>query len=213
MYKSIKVCLVPLNKDIKIIKTLITTTILFSVISLTSNAATLHYDELIDGDIDNITYPNPTFELDIGANVIIGSISSSNDNYYKIDFDSFNASFFETVFVENIEITSIGTNGNTDHLPWAFSAYIDSYEFRINTYTGGDFNLIIGHNTDSLTNVGFYGLFNNATSDYQITINVSEEQPGAPPVPSPSNVPVPASIWLFTTGLIALIGAAKRKYS
>ena len=64
------------------------------------------------------------------------------------------------------------------------------------------------------------GLWNSATGDYQMAWTVALNGPGHPALGSfvtwtvhgvASPVPVPAAVWLFGSGLLGLVGVARRK--
>lgn len=84
-----------------------------------------------------------------------------------------------------MDILSLGSTGN-------FLADV--------TYTGGSL-------TGGLTSGRIEGLFSNATSgDFSSAFNADSVIAKVGPV-----VPVPAAVWLFGSGLIGLIGVARRK--
>jgi hypothetical protein len=72
--------------------------------------------------------------------------------------------------------------------------------------TGGDF--IIGAYTAATGWVGGTGLM---TGDNIYTVSFTDTIPGASVVVDVSTVPVPAAAWLFGSGLLGLVGVARRR--
>jgi len=184
-----------------------------SLLASPLSAAVLSYDESVDGDIDFFD----TFSLDIGTNTISGSSFVSFEdatNTFLFDGDS----FFELV---------VPTGAQVDSITYAFSnvnVQPGSNGFGVGMHTPsyiGDWEIDIQYDSSPVSilneilplgpstyNFDYYvyvvqgaGPVSGGDWDYTLTFEVNEL----------SAVPVPAAVWLFGSGLLGLVGMARRK--
>jgi predicted extracellular nuclease len=171
-----------------------------------------------------------TISLD---NYSIDLINGNNSSVYRnINLSGFNINandYFvvcnDTSLVANCDYSFTTSSGWFQNgAPDAVALYgngqlLDSlsYEGELSPFTEGDFLTVSDNNTDinSLARItdGFDS--NNNALDFQLgcitpgSANIAGT--GDCSVSSISAVPVPAAVWLFGTGLIGLIGVARRK--
>jgi len=172
------------------------------------------YDELVDGDIIGDTGLLTTFNFDVGVNVISGSrtgnkiagITSSDgdDFFFNLDTNLIltNITFaYNNVVVSGVEkfgdtrflssnteqIWMFDTSGPTDPSPKSLFASL--LPIGAGTYLFSDGAILLPTTVD-----GDW----DATWDYTLSFTVA-------------SVPVPPAVWLFGSGLIGLIGIARRK--
>ena len=206
-------------------------TLLTGLFVSTVNAATINFNEASDGDIDLIS--GTPFTSDIGYNVIAGSISTGSSS----DFDSF------TFFIpENTKAAfsfdyTIDTGGSpydvsfswelrrgvtTGDCSWACLTTYESFASEV-FKSGEPVGWIVPDGAISILSIaelssGFYqvkqigsagsSVFSGETPwdsfKYDMNYNIALDV---------SSVPLPSAVWIFASGLIGLIGIARRKKS
>ena len=188
---------------------LLTCALIF-VVTFTGKAtsATLSYDESVSGDISPFRPNDPLFVFDIGLNTITGSASRSPSG--SSDFDNFGfivpqASVLTSITYEfwNVvtEVSGLGTQygfyeGSVINSVFAqivgpeFDTSPVSLSVASLPFTSGTYNTNQAFTFTSGAGAGSW--------DYTLTFEVQA-------------VPIPATAWLFTSGLFALIGISRRK--
>ena len=188
-----------------------------SCIELVS-AAPLNYNESIDGDIraNSTLYASTVFDFDIGSNTVSGNShiytsTSVPANTSTHDPDS----FFFTLPAGSELIAVSYAYSNLDMLPDTSTLLT---RFHLSNETGSlheyftiDFiddasplsaftsSLPTGENIYKMDNDGYaVTIVGGGSWDYTWTFDVVA-------------VPIPAAVWLFGSGLIGLIGIARRK--
>ncbi len=99
----------------------------------------------------------------------------------------------------DFSLTGVGINGpfNVEPNTSTFSGY-QFHENDPDTSKASGVTLMF----DGLENVGLYNIFGSADTRFVQSYSL---------ILTPATVPVPAAIWLFATGLVGLIGVARRK--
>jgi hypothetical protein len=161
----------------------------------------------------------PFSTLSHGAAVSLDSLSLTYDTGVNITYD-FDSTFYNTGSYEVTlaDVTGISLTGTIDTISLnvsSFSLYIDVDENAVNPFSISSFpSYAEGTLYDGVgLAAGFNGL--PVFSDI-LTYNIG---PGfefgsllsAPNFGYTSAVPVPAAVWLFGSGLIGLVGLARRK--
>ena len=170
------------------------------------SAEPISYDEVISGDISDTTL-DPIFNFDIGSNTISGSTEYSLNN---VDSDNF--WFALPVGSELVSISyefyNLNLLPNTQALSSGYNLYNDIYSDLgyINFSVINDISPIlflasypIGEGEYLMTSSALW-VGDGGSWDYTWTFEVN-------------TVPVPGAVWLFGSGLIGLIGIARRKKS
>lgn len=190
--------------------------LMMSNIKLVS-AAPLSYDEAIDGDLYAGLYPDTSkvLELDIGINTVTGSTVVSS---FRTDLDS-----FFIIFPAGSQLISISYEfRNLDLIPdtsflikrfqffnyykstnelWTIDLINDTSPLSAFSSSLPVPSLPIEEDIYKLKNEGYaYTSLGGGSWDYTWTFEVT-------------TVPIPATVWLFGSGIIGLIGIARRKKS
>ena len=189
---------------------------IFSIIMLffnTSAFAVTIWNEAINGDIDNLHVGN----LEAGVYELYGSNRSgfdinSNRAFYDFDEFAFDLRYRQSIDNINFSISNITTAGVTE----IFEIYgvLADYNYSENTWIKDAYNDILISDMPALlskegivwdSTFGFVPGANfdcvgecSLEFDYILTFEIS-------------SVPVPAAVWLFGSGLISLVGFARRK--
>ncbi|MDB4517022.1 VPLPA-CTERM sorting domain-containing protein [Crocinitomicaceae bacterium] len=184
------------------------------VLSMSSAFADTIYDESASGDLDAIGTTN--VNLVAGINEILGSIPETP----PADTDRIKFTQVANLIVDSI---TLSFTSSFDPLRLGTQFYLDLHNDQANLF---DDNFLIastgapilasffdsfGPETGPLTQTTFGTIWDFQISpgtvypyqDWKLTINTSGEV--APPVP------LPAAVWLFGSGLLGLIGIARRK--
>lgn len=198
-------------------KSCLSSVLFAQLLTVSINANAITYNESIDGD----TYHSVSiFELDVGLNTVTGTTTNLYTPYpdltHIVDFDG-----FEFVVPSGHQLTSFTVAHHSTTVDTVNSHNYFYEEVSQNTYTtltaffigypdnqlnitdilaplrgipvlGGTYKIAA-----STMGSGIYGGY----IDYTYTFNVT------------SVVPIPASVWLFGSGLLGLIGLAKRRGS
>ena len=169
------------------------------------------YDESFYGDLFP-TPSGPPLVLDVGLNTVIGTFALSYPKSlpgFGIDQDSFILSLASGLEIVGIqlafELDNRGASGPSARFENSETGLIDSVSFLgpspVDVFSG-----LIPY-TDTLFTLAHKGgdcycsQGEGWRADYAWTFEVEQS----------SVVPVPASVWLFGSGLIGLIGIARRK--
>jgi hypothetical protein len=194
-------------------------TILFPSIFFSSHAAVINYDESVDGDISS-----KTFLLDsTGDNIFSGTVAFTSSAPYRDDenFDINLATGVEitgySISFSNRTISGLSDIGYYNMFNNKYYSHIQSWTRW--TYLGGANPIRTFQPPYNKDTVGdFYGdylsmqiAYDDQTAfltgptytslvDWDIVITTT-----APAVP------VPAAVWLFGSGLLGLVGVARRK--
>lgn len=203
---------------------------------ISTHATTLHYDESIDGDLGYYSFGSKEIlQLGVGTNTIKGTIDSFVD-FENYDFETETADAFDdfiftidpghilTAFTLSINVLT-GTNPDdgTNFLSSYFFnkekiGYHANYENKLERHFEsdiryGDFHFLGGQNAsinifdmlsiNSPLESGIYEteaniVVNNLIFDYEYHLEVSA-------------IPVPASIWLFVSGLFSIATLVRRR--
>ena len=192
-------------------------------ITMSANAAPVLYDEAVGGDIKFDFF----FTFDTGTNKISGSSAINStlvtiDTIVTTDFDIFNFKVAPGTQVNSISYAFSNVA--------ALSGSTTGFGLRMESINGnlGDLQIDVLSNLSPVSILGeilplgagshdfSYSLWSNAVSadpygviadpyggtwDYTLTFEVG----------AASVIPVPAAAWLFGSGLIGLIGVARRK--
>lgn len=193
------------------------------------NAATINFNEASDGDIDLIS--GTPFTSDIGRNVIAGTISTGSSN----DVDFFTFFIPENTKAAFLFDYTIDTGGSPYDVSFSWElrrgvttgdcnwACLTTYEsFASEVFKSGEpVGWIVPDGDISILSIaelssGFYqmkqigsagsSVFSGETPwdsfKYDMNYNIALDV---------SSVPLPSAVWLFGSGLIGLIGLARRK--
>ena len=210
------------------------------VFALTSNvsAEVITFNESTDGDLGaDVWY----FDLDYGLNTISGTTSYVDDadgNLLTLDFDGFFFGIGQNMKVTSFTVTTNSITSTTPDRPdyvmeTAFNFYSttiidtssDNFSF-ISTPDDKDYGTfelakIPGQTLDLYTHeeqIPFFTPFNidEPLLEGHYDIRAKYLGPGITEYTyaiEVSPVPLPAAIWLYGSGLIGLIGVARRKKS
>lgn len=151
-----------------------------------ATALPLQYDEAIDGDIVN----GSSLNLDIGTNIIRGTVTSRGSCCTEVDFDKFDALFSGLVLIEQVSLSIRSLTG----------VYPSWFEYQLQAGGAvlqhavpgaGLYEIPLGVVRDSLLFVGLNSFPTNVNAAYEIAI-----------VASAAPVPVPGSGWLLGLALM-----------
>lgn len=178
--------------------------VLFGIISH-ANAATV-YNEAISGDLTDFLSSISSTDIGLlgtGPNTILGSLDGGpaipDDPPGAIAEngpDEFDVFLFSTTgpwtvdFVSTSGLTSAGIIYYENDGGITFGSFVSASSVALDVFGGP---LAAGSYALALLPPG-----NTGALGYDITINVSE-------------IPIPAAVWLFGSGLLGLIGMARRK--
>jgi len=180
-------------------------------ISGQATSAPLSYDESVSGDISPYHPNDPLFVFDIGLNTITGTAFASSAG--SSDFDNFgfvvpNGSVLTTIIYEFSNVTTSGTgNINTRYGFYEGSVVNDVFAQPVTpvsdtspiTFSLASLPLSSGiYNTNQTFGFLSGSAAGTASWDYKMTFNVRA-------------VPLPATAWLFGSGLLGIIGVTRRK--
>lgn len=168
----------------------------------TSSAATVIYDEFLDGELDG----SQSFDLALGENVLYATNDETPDAIEpKEDFFFFNVGSgkqIESIFIETSNLEFVGNDVDF----WIISIYFGGLDSGIQT----NFSIIRPDNESSLVDSAFYPLPEDnyrwemhgghggtddelphgVSFDYKLTFNVVNDGPPISPVPLPAALPL-----------------------
>ena len=173
-------------------------------LSASANAAVL-YDESVNGDMTYLE--QPLLNLEIGSNTVIGtSVWSSGYDYDYFNFTIPENNYLNYIYLRHVSVNYVAINwtfrDNITNTKSTKSALLSSPTIELFTSTeqfasnGSSFRF----NTDGGTKNSEV-----ATINYELEFVVG---PTSLPIP---HVPIPSAVWLFGSGLVGLIGVARRK--
>jgi hypothetical protein len=170
------------------------------------SAAPLSYDEVISGDISDTTL-DPIFNFDIGSNTISGSTEYSLSN---VDTDNFWFALpvgSELVSIR-YEFYNLNLLPNTHTLSSGYNLYNDNYS---------DLGYINVSVINDISPILFLASYPIGEGEYLLTSSAVWDGDGGSWnytwIFEVNTVPIPGAVWLFGSGLIGLIGIARRKKS
>jgi hypothetical protein len=178
----------------------------------TAYAAPVAYDEVIQGDLQDLDIltllPPTTLLFDSGVNTITGS------SFVDIPQSSFDRDQFIFLVPVGLQVTNIAVSSNATQSPGALLGANVSVRNGTSPIDAAVAFLSLDSNGGSITPVslplatGSYGVYvdyftsdNNAnvgTINYTMAFTVS-------------SIPIPPALYLFGSGLLGLIGIARKK--
>lgn len=185
------------------------------LLAFNANAATINYDEATDGDIGPLGL-SPYFMLDVGINSISGTVTwASSYSSTHSDWDDVVITIPNGTRLDSITYTINQTPGDTgifnqtsyrlesgDFLNSNGTILGDDiYRFPLDGFSTFQTTLPLESNDYLLKHIYMAGDLSPGevvSAAYRWEFNVTA-------------VPVPAAAWLFGTGLLGLIGLARRK--
>lgn len=160
-----------------------------STMTLPSSATAFFYDEGFGGDIASGT---TSFDLDFGANIIVGNISNPDGGLP--DFDTFAATVPAGAVLDSIELTLLeGDNGNAT-FPAEFNVQDGASTSILNAdvSAGGDFLFLFGFAVSGLDLVELTSFPAGMDVAYDIKITLSPT----------AVIPLPAAGALYLGALV-----------
>ena len=143
----------------------------------------VYFDFTIDTALDAAGHPDSSFEDNFFAIYDEGSVTGSGDNFGQT-----------STFPEGITSWLVVTNTLLVGINWD----------RLDN-TGQDLSINTWTSATSIDLMGNSYFSNNKIANLSMTYRDS--------TPPPAYVPLPAAIWLFGSGLLGLVGMARRKNS
>lgn len=177
--------------------------------STVTNAATIH-DESINGDLSGLLNTPTPLTVSAGTNTIIGQVGNNGNTGAT---DGTDADYFTFNIAPGSDLVSITIDSYTSSSGsgQSFFGYTEGTSFTGQGFGDIDgfviFNASSGEVLDDLSGgaslaAGDYAFWLQETADVTVDYEISFEV---------ATVPVPAAAWLFGSGLLGLMGIARRK--
>ncbi len=188
--------------------------VLFSV----SASAIVVWDEGVNGDLSTDPFAPTVVNFGLGTNTVIGSMSTPNDTRDYLTFTIGAGQLLTGIILQQYDDLDVGGPGNrgffaisagpTSAIPgggtsgsFLSGAHLDPFGAGTDLLTILQTNQLTGTGITSPLTAGTYTFLVQQTgpqlTGYTFDFQVAE-------------VPIPAAVWLFATGLLALFGARRR---